>query len=178
MKKIIFIPILLFSLCVMSQDLFAEAGAQYKEALRLIREKKHDFAFMELRSILKDFPKSRYAQDALFGVAEYCYEHNMHYDAIKGFTEYINMYPDSKAVIFAKAYLLKIMDKIKNPTEEEKNALESIKRDFFSGPLFLLFSEYKETSYKSPFLNRFKIRYYFDNIEIYRNDEIFLKITQ
>ena len=102
----------------------------------------------------------------------------MYYDAVKGFTEYIKNYPDSKANVFAMAYLLKITEDIKDPTLEEKKMFDKIKQDLFSKPLFLLFRGYKETSYKSPSRNKFKIRYYIDNIEVYRNGKLFIKITQ
>jgi hypothetical protein len=69
------------------------------------------------------------------------------------------------------------MEEIKDPTWEEKRMLENAKRDFFSKPLFLLFTEYKETSYRSALWNKFKIRYYIDNVEVYRNGQLFVKIT-
>ena len=75
-------------------------------------------------------------------------------------------------------FLLKIIEEIKDPTWEEKRLFEDIQKDFFSKPLFLLFKEYKETSYKSPLQNKFRIRYYIDNIEVYRNGQLFIKITQ
>lgn len=102
----------------------------------------------------------------------------MYNDAIMNFTGYVKNNPDSKANIFAKAYLLKIIEDIKDPTQEEQKLFDDIQKDFFSRPLFLLFREYKETSYKSPLRNKFKIRYYIDNIEVYRNGQLFIKISQ
>jgi outer membrane protein assembly factor BamD (BamD/ComL family) len=161
-----------------AQDLYAgEAGARYSEAVRCIKAKQPDFAFMEFRSIIRDFPKSSFAQKSIFAMAEYYYDHGMYYDAIANFTGYINDYPGSKANVFAKAYLLKIMEEIKDPSWEEKRMLENAKRDFFSKPLFLLFKEYKETSYRSALWNKFRIRYYIDNVEVYRNGQLFVNIT-
>jgi len=180
MKKINFIFLFIAGLIFIigGQDLYAsEAGAMYKEAVRCIKAKQPDFAFMELRSIVRDFPESPFAQRTIFAMAEYYYDSGMYYDAITNFTRYINDYPDSKAGVFAKAYLLKIMEEIKDPSWEEKRMLENAKRDFFSKPLFLLFTEYKETSHRSALWNKFKIRYYIDNVEVYRNGQLFVNIT-
>jgi outer membrane protein assembly factor BamD (BamD/ComL family) len=180
MKKINLIILFIIGLIFVlsGQNVYAgEAGIRYDKAVRCIKLKQPDFAFMEFKSILRDFPESPLAQKSMFAIAEYCYDHKMYYDAILNFTEYINNNPRSKADVFAKAYLLKIMEEIKDPTWEEKRMLEKAKEDFFSKPLFLLSSKYKETSYKSVARNEFRIRYYIDKAEVYRNGQLFVKIT-
>jgi len=163
-----------------SQELYAEgfARARYDAAVRHMKNNQPDFALMEFRNVARDFPKSPLAKRSMFAIAEYYYDNKIYYDAIKDFTGYIKNYPGSKEDVFARAYLLKIMREIENPTWEEKTAFEDIKKELFSKPLFLLFKEYRETSYRSASLNRFKIRYYIDNIEVYRNGQLFIKITQ
>lgn len=184
MRKITYVPIFIAGLILFSggiSGLYADgnAKARYDEVVRYIKLKQYDFALMELRSILRDFPETEYFQKSVFAIGEYSYDNKAYYDAIKNFTEYINNYPDSKGVIFAKAYLLRIIEDNKNPTWEEKRVFEDIKKDFFSSPLFLLFSEYKEaSSYTSAFQHVFKIRYYIDNVEVYRDDELFITIAQ
>ncbi len=152
------------------------ARARYDAAIRYIKNKQPDFALMEFRSVIRDFPNSPLAQRSIFAIAEYCYDNKMYHDAINDFTGYVKSCPDSKANVFAKVYLLKIIEEIADPTLEEKNMFEDIKKEFFSKPLFLLFKECKETSYQSPSRNRFKIRYYIDNIEVYRNSQLFLTL--
>ncbi|OIO34890.1 MAG: hypothetical protein AUJ70_00065 [Candidatus Omnitrophica bacterium CG1_02_40_15] len=180
MKKINYIFLFAVGLVVIfsAQELCAieYARARYDAAIRYIKNKQPDFALMEFRSVIRDFPKSPLARKSVFAIAEYYYDNKMYYDAIKDFTGYVKSYPDSKANVFAKAYLLKIIEEIAGPTLEEKNMFEDIKKEFFSTPLFLLFKEYKEASYKSPSRNRFKIRYYIDNIEVYRNGQLFLTL--
>jgi outer membrane protein assembly factor BamD (BamD/ComL family) len=182
MKKINYIFLFAVGLVIIfsAQKLYASeyARARYDAAIRYIKNKQPDFALMEFRSVIRDFPKSPLAQRSVFAIAEYCYDNKMYNDAIKDFTGYVKSYPSSKANVFAKAYLLKIIEEIANPALEEKDMLEDIKKEFFSTPLFLLFKEYKETSYKSPSRNKFKIRYYIDNIEVYRNGQLFIKVTQ
>lgn len=179
MKKIyyIFLVLIVSGIYFDADSLYAtEASARYDKAIRHIKANQPDFAFMEFRSILRDFPKSSLREKSIFAMAEYYYNNKMYYDAILNFTGYINDYPDSKANVFAKAYLLKIMEEIKDPAWEEIRMLEKVKEDFFSKPMFLLFAEYKETSYRSALRNKFKIRYYIDNIEVYRNGQLFVKI--
>lgn len=182
MRKInyILLPAIGLIIIFSAQELYAGgfARTRYNAAVRYIKLKQPDFALMEFRSLLREFPKSPLAQRSWFAIAEYYYDNKMHNDAIKSFTGYLKDYPDSKAGIFAKVYLLKIIEEIKNPTWEEKRLFEDIQKDFFSKPLFLLFKEYKETSYKSPLQDKFRLRYYIDNIEVYRNGKLFIKITQ
>lgn len=178
--KNVFLFIIAAAMILSSHELYAAgfARARYDAAIRYIKKNQPDFALMEFRSLLREFPKSSLVERSSFAMAEYYYNSRMYGDAIKSFTGYLKDYPDSKAGIFAKAYLLKIIEEIKDPTWEEKKVFENIRGDLFSSPLFLLFKEYKETSYKSPLRNKFKIRYYIDNIEVYRNGQIFVKITQ
>ncbi|MDP2921490.1 MAG: hypothetical protein Q8O12_03885 [Candidatus Omnitrophota bacterium] len=180
MKKICGIFLIMFLVFSLNEKAYAggDARARYEKAVRCILLKQDDFALIEFRSVIREFPKSGYAGKSVFAIAEYCYDHGIYNDAIKNFTEYINNYPASKAVTFAKAHLLKIIEDIKEPTWEEKRIFEDIKKDFFSKPLFLVFSEYKKTSYKSDGQNIFKIKYHTDNIEVYRNNQPFLKINQ
>lgn len=152
--------------------------AEYEEAIKSAREKRADFAFMAFRSIIRNFPETEYARESMFAIAEYYYEINAYFDAIRHFKDYIKIYPNTSGVTFAKAYLLKIKESIKNPTVKQKEILDEMEMDFFSRPLFLIFSEYKEDSYKSAFQNEFTIRYQLDLIEIYRNGKIFVKISQ
>jgi len=174
MNKIVFATssilclVFLFSLPLQADQ---RGRGQYDSALSYIKKKQYDFALMKFRSITRDFPESRYAMDSLFAMGEYFYEQGNNYEASKYFSEYINLYPESDGTVFIRAYLLKIM-------EDHKEIAEKLKMEFFSEPLFLLFSEYKELSYKSAFQNKFSIRYYIDMIEVYRNDEFFIKITK
>jgi len=155
-----------------------EGRDRYKKAIRFIKEKQYDFALLEFRAIIRDFPESRYTESSLFATGEYFYTRRAYYEASRNFTAYIERYPGSDGAIFARSYLLKIMQGIERPREEEVEALENMEMAFFSQPLVLLFSEYKEVSYKSAFQNNFTIRYYMDTIEVYRNDTLFLKLAQ
>ena len=171
----IFIAGLIVIFC--AQDLYAgELGARYREAIRCVKLKQPDFAFMGFRSIARDFPDNPLAERAIFAMAEYYYDNKMYYDAIKNFTLCAKDCSDFKANVIAKAYILKIIKEIEDPSLEEKEMFEDIKKEFFSKSLILIFSEYKKTSYRSASLNKFKIKYQTDNVDVYRNDQPFLTL--
>ncbi len=168
----------LFFLINITPGLAEQDGREeYVKACRFIKQREYDFAFLEFRSIIRDFPDSRYARESEFAIGEYLFMQKMYWESIKNFSEYIRDYPDSNGAIFAKAYILKIMEDIENLTAEQKKDIENIKTELFSEPLFLLFSEYKEISYRSAFNNNFSIRYYVDIIKVYKNDKIFVTVT-
>lgn len=181
MKKIFYI--LLFALLAVfifkAPNINAQsAEAQYREALQMVEEKKYDFAFFAFRSITRDFPKSKYTSDALFAVGEYFYSQRANAESISSFSEYVRKYPNASGAVFAKTYLLKIIETAEKPSAAEKKNIDNLEKEFFSKPLFLLFSQYKEVSYKSGLANSFTIRYYVDKIEVYKNGQIFYRISQ
>ncbi|MFC1624181.1 tol-pal system YbgF family protein [Candidatus Omnitrophota bacterium] len=184
LKKIFYIFLFVLSLYLISKEPILAAGpshggkGQYDRAVRYVKEHNYDIALMEFLSIIRNFPESIYAKRSLFAIGEYFYEKNAYSEAIKHFTKYIGDYPDYDDAIFARAYLLKIIEDVKESPEENKVFIENIEADFFSQPLFLLFSEYKEETYKSALRNDFTIHHYIDMIEVYRNGELFIKLTQ
>lgn len=177
MKKILSI-LILFICLVGAGNLSADtAASKYQEAARLVKKRQYDFAFLAFRSVVRDYPQSKYAQEALFALGEYYYFIKSYGEADKTFNEYISKYSDSRGAIFARVYLWKIIEHSDKVPERKKEALDKLTAYFFSKPLFLLFSEYKELSYLSPFENKLIIRHYVDKIEVYRNGQIFAQFT-
>ncbi len=155
-----------------------EGAGPYNDALEYIEAEQYDFAMMEFRSVVRNFPESEHARKAVFALGEYFYNRNILREAIKYFSDCVKKYPGTGEQIFARAYLLRIIKDIENYKGEKKHLSEKIENEFFSEPLFLLFSEYKELTYKSAFHNAFTVHYYVDTIEIYKNGDTFIKITQ
>jgi len=182
MKKLsrIFLFFAISGIIFGAQELYAAYGDamfRYDKAVKYLKMRKPDFALMEFRGITREFPDSLFAPKATFAIAEYCYDHRMYYDAVANFCSYIKKYPNSKAGVFARAYLLKIMEDINTPSQEEKAFFEDVNKNFFPKQPFVIFKEYKRPSYKSFSLNRFRLKYHADSIEIYRNGALFLKLT-
>lgn len=151
--------------CVPKEDLFLEAEAQAKAH-------KYDFAFILLGDYLKNNPGGRRGADARFALAEYYYLRKNYRPASVELTKYFQDYHDAPSAIFAKAMLYKILQE----KEEHIEITDKLKQDFFSRPLFLVFSQSHAASYVSALNNTYKIMDYVDKIEVYLNDEIFLEI--
>lgn len=144
----------------------------YFKAVEMARAGEPDFAYMHFKEALFDFFGSKYKKDALFATGEYYFSVNDYSDASLVFFQLVEDYADSKAEIFALAYLLKI-SRIRNQeafTEALKELIINSQR------LVLAFKEYKEIKYNSPFQKRYKVIYYIDKIEFYLNGELFEKI--
>lgn len=182
MKRIAYIILsAVFFVFILNELSFAAtdgALVKYEEGLKLAKEKEYDFAFLSFRSLVQEYPKSKYAQDALFAVGEYFYQVKSYYDVNKIFNEYINKYASSPGAIFAKAYLYKIIEYSDKVEERRKETADKLTLDFFSQIPFLLMPENKERSYLSAFNNKFTLNYQPDKIEIYQNGKIFIEITR
>lgn len=155
-----------------------DARASYDRAARCVKAGQTDFAFMGFRSVVRDFPETWFGRESIFAIAEYYYDNKQYYDAISKLKEYINNEPDPRGCVFAKLYLLKIVGQMDNPGAEDKAMSLDIKKELLSKPSFLVLAEYKKTSYRSPFQNRFTIKRYPGNMDIYRNAELFIRLTQ
>ena len=155
-----------------------DARALYDEAVRCVKARETDFAFMGFRNVVRDFPETWFGRESIFAIAEYYYNNKQYEDAISQLKEYINNKPDPRGCVFAKLYLLKIIDQMDNPDAEDKAMSLDIKKELLSKPYFLVLTEYKKTSYISPFQNRFTIKRYPGNMDIYRDAELFVRLTQ
>jgi predicted Zn-dependent protease len=151
----------------------ASRDIRYDSAMKEIELGNMDFAFMELRGYLRENPGSIHAPQIKFAACEYYFLASDYRDAISELTQYITGYPFEKNTIFAQAILYKILLEHKGDTA----VLEKLKELFFSKSVFLIFSESKTKQYKSILNNNYRIMDYVDKIEIFKNDELFLKIT-
>lgn len=172
MKKIGYF--IIFGIFLLAGDVYA---GQYSKALGHVRHKDYDFAFLEFRAVINDNPSARHAKESLFGIGEYYFLQNMNEESADTFQEYIQSNPDSKASIFARAYLLKMLEE-ETDAKQNEEAVNEIKNGLFSKPLFLLFSDYKEINYKSPLGYKFKARYYMNSLQIYKDAKPFIKVNQ
>lgn len=146
---------------------------RYGDILREIKSGNNDFAFMKLKDYLQNYPDNRHTQELKFALCEYYYEIKDYHDAIPALVDYINAYQNYQATIFAQALLYKIMLEY----NQQPQLTAKIKENFFSSSLFLIFSESKVKHYNSLFKNKYKIAEYLDHIEIFKNNELLLKIT-
>lgn len=146
---------------------------QYYEALKEIKAGNIDFAFIKLNNYLREYPNSVNDKKARFAVAEYLFQIRDYHSAIYKLAEYIKDYPQDESTIFMRAILYKILLEY----EKEPELMKTMKENLFSESLFLIFSESKIRYYKSILNNTYKIMDYVDKIEVYKNNDLLLKIT-
>lgn len=170
--KIIIIPIFIFS-SVYLHALYAEEDrALYRQAMRAVKEKNFNSAFMDFKIFLEENPESKLAEGALFALCEYYFENSDYYDAFYAFNRFLKEHPQSKARIFALVYLSEIARQENNQELAEK--LE--KAIISSEQIALLFRESKEFRFRSPFLKNYKAVYFIDRVEFYIDGTPFAQI--
>jgi len=177
LKHFILLVLLIFS--NISCAIFKEDAAIYRDALNNVRLDNLDFAFMKFRELENNFPTSNYLAAVKFGMAEYLFLQGDYSNASSKLIEYIKEYSQSKAVVFAEAILYKILsEKMKGEDLKDTETIKGvIKKHYFSNSIFFIFSEYKTKSYYSVLGNRYRIYEYVDRIEVFKNNELFLKVT-
>jgi len=146
---------------------------RYREIIREAKTGNIDFAFVKLNSYLKEFPDSLHIAQARFAVCEYYFQIKDYRSAIYKLRDYIIDFPEKEATIFAQLLLYKILSEYK----KEPALTEKIKESFFSKSVFFVFSDAKVKYYKSSLNNIYRILNYVDKIEVFKNNDLFLKIT-
>lgn len=168
MKFLIFILIFINLSCIsLSKD------RQYDDTLEEAKSGNIDFAFMNLKNYLQEYPNSIHAAKIKFAIIEYYFQIKNYRNTIDELIKYIVDYPREKSSIFAQVILYKTLLDYKG----ESPLIERLKENFFSKPVFLIFSDSKTKSYKSILNNNYRIVDYVNRIEFYKNNELFLEIT-
>lgn len=145
----------------------------YSAAISAVKSKDLNTAFMHFRSLLVNYPESKYRENSLFATGEYYFLIGDYSDAGKAFISFIDDYPDSKGRQFALAYLLKIAQ-----IREEESLVKSLEEKIVTlRQLTLLFSDFKEYKYRSPLRKNYRVIYYIDKVEFYVDKELFAKIS-
>jgi outer membrane protein assembly factor BamD (BamD/ComL family) len=169
----IVLTVVLFILLIFNYGFTQDDGQIYSMAIREAKSGNIDFAFMHFRSLLRNYPDSKYAHDGLFAVGEYYFITADYKNAAEAWSNFINDYPDSKGLPFALMYLLRIAEIRRDAPllEKLKNKIISLKQ------LTFLFQESKGYTYKSPLRKKYRMIYYIGRVEFYVEDELFEKIS-
>ncbi len=150
-----------------------ESGYRYAQAMEAVNSHDENTAFMHFRSLLADYPDSRYAEPALFATAEYYFSIADYQDSWQSFSRFVNDYPDSRGKLFALAYLLNIAGK------QNKEALvKGLEKEIvLFRQMTFLFRNSKEFKYLSALRKKYKAVYYIDKVEFYVNNELYAQIS-
>ena len=145
----------------------------YGEARKMARAGQTDFAFMQYEEILRDYPNSRFAEQALFAQGEYYFMMVNYPYAQKAFQSFLAKYPNSNGKLFALAHLLR-MAKSQNDEVSVKNFEKEM---IVQKQVSLVFRDRKEYHYKSPLNQPFTAEIGIDKIEIYVGGDLFVAIS-
>ncbi|UCC94883.1 MAG: hypothetical protein JSW40_08745 [Candidatus Omnitrophota bacterium] len=167
------IVLVLFVFSVFCGAYAQSPGRLYYEASKAARSGRIDFAYMHLNELLRCCSDSLLAEKALFGVGEYYFSVAAHYDAASSFIRFNEEYPQSKARLFALAYIFEIAR-----SNEREDLQKHLEREILTfKQLSLLFADYKEYVYVSPlFSKEYKAVHFIDRIEFYIDGELFTKV--
>lgn len=166
--------LLVLSFMLLSAELgYAQgSGFSYSQALKAARKGDDDFAFMYFKECLRKDSKSKFAPKALFAIGEYYFSNRSLAQASKAFAAFVNRYPKSKSAVFAYSYLMVLAKK-----DQNQSLVQEFKRKIIAfQKLKLLFSDFKEYKYRSPFFNKYKAIYFIDRVEIYINGKLFAEV--
>jgi len=173
-NKILFI--VSFLILLSPKVAFTQTDSEkYHNALNAIKSGQEDFTFINLLSLSRDEPQSKYRPVSLFACGEY-YFHKFNYrHALNIFSEFIEDYPDSKIKPYALFYILKIAKSWKN-TEMVK-ILENKIRDMKQ--VILVFKETNEYKYRytSIFGRKYRLIYHVDRVEFNIDGEIVEQVS-
>lgn len=166
------ITILLFILLSCGASYAKEEAEIYSKAVEAAKSGEINFAFMHFRSLLANYPASKYRESALFASGEYYFLLGAYRDAIQAFLGFLSDYPDSRAKPFVLMYLLKIAQR-----QQAGSLVKDLQQQIVTlQQLSFLFRNSKEYKYQSPLYRKHRVVYYIDKVEFYIEGELFAQI--
>jgi len=151
----------------------SEDRALYYEGIRDARHNNIDFAFIIFDNLARDYPSSRYFEDALFATGEYRFLINDYTDSRVIFNKIVSSPENTKVKLFAYAYLMKLCEK----TGCEHKVYLGYKKNVLTfKQISLLFRNSQEVTYTSALQKVHKAVYFIDKVVVYIDNEAFLTI--
>lgn len=109
--KMILFCLVIFTAMTASLRVWADrADTLYKEGLDLEGKGSRDFAVFKYLAIVRDYPRSKWADAALFKIAEFYYENRDYFNAKENFEGLVRSYPESNFVKMSRQYLESIAE--------------------------------------------------------------------
>ena len=177
----IFILILLtFLLLSPSKTLLAEGSLQeeLQRAALYGKEEKWDFAFLELREILRQYPDGPHVSEVEFSIAEYLFQQGSYSEAWETLKGCLSKFtPASTQFLLARVYLLLCQEKTNVNTPTTKLLLGELKRELSSQKFFVAFDERRTRTWQSPLGIRYTLHEFVDRLEILKNEASFYTIS-
>jgi len=174
MKKIIrrLVAALFIVTLVITPSIAGQDSTVFFKARESARQGQRDFAFMHYRTIIRNYPQSKYKIPALFALGEYYFLAADHKKSMDYFNQYIKQTKDENGKLFALLYLLQFAKKFgqEDRIEEIHYEMVALKRQSF------LFKKFREYQYRSPLHRLHKALYEIDNIQFFVEGILYEKI--
>ena len=150
-----------------------EEDQLYRKAVAAARAGNTDFAFMYYSELDRDYPHSRYRDQALFAKGEYYYQLPGYPEATRIFQSFVQDYPNSDGKLFALVYLYKMAE-----AGQDQAALEEAKKEILTlRQVSLIFKESKEYKYRSASFQDYRAVFRIDKVEFYKGGELFATVS-
>ncbi len=115
----------------------AQTPAQlFSEAKAAEASGKRDTAFLLYRQIVRQYPESQHAEEALFLIAQYHYDARNYFDADQAFRDHLRMFPQSRYGKEINSYISKIR------LRSLKDRADSLFAEGKLGPASILYEQY------------------------------------
>ncbi len=153
---------------------FAPGAVQvYSKAVEFAKAGQGHFAFMHYNKLLRNFPTSKYREQALFATGEFYFRVLSFNEASETFKTFLTEYPESKERLYALAYLLSIARR-----DENAVSIDGLEKQIIDlQQVSFVFRETKEIAYRSPLYQSYKAVIRIDKIEFYVEGKLFAKVS-
>ena len=141
---------------------------RFDEAVRLIKQRQRDQAFMLLRALVADRPDHPVTQEARFILGEYYAETRNRTDALRMFTAYLERPADPWWEVIATAHLIQLTPRQAGETGPLPRET-ALKERLASKQLFLGFRESRTHTVQTPLGHTYRFREFVDHLEIERD---------
>ena len=175
--------IFIFLTCLLSpfpQPLSAEDAleAGLRQAGRYGQEGKPDFAFLELRNLLRSHPEDPRVPEIEFGIAEYHFLQRNFQEANAFFLSSLSkINPDSTERFLGQVYFLKCQEQFPGGAESSQALLSELKRELSSQKFFVAFDDKRTRAWRSPLGSLYTFNEFVDRLEILQDGKPFYTIT-
>ncbi len=154
----------------------AQAGEDakvYDQALKASHGGQKELVHMYYRRILRDFPHSPYARQALFSQGQFQFLHKQDDGAAAAFRAWLERYPDDQARLFAWMYLYQIA---KNQNDEAK--MRQFRQDILTfRQVGLVFKDSKEFKFRSPLGYMCRAVFRIDRVDFFVEERLFAQVS-
>lgn len=162
------------TLCLTSNLLAGDDAVSYSNARYFIRTGSPEFAIMQYRNIVRGSANSRWRETALFAIGEYYFAQFDYREARPLLEQFCREYPNSPNKIFALSYRLKIAQ----TRQADELVIQELEKEIIRiKQVGLIFKDFKEYEYTSPFHKHYRAVFHIEKIEVFLQGELLAQVS-